>query len=155
MKVQLVAVGQKMPAWVQTGYADYAKRLPRDLQPQLLEIPLGQRPKGGSVKDAMRQEGEAILQSVPPSFTMVALDVRGKTWSTEQLADNLAHWRMEGDDLAFVIGGPDGFSEACLARAQVRWSLSNLTLPHPLVRIVFIEQLYRAWTLLQNHPYHK
>lgn len=155
MKILLVAVGGKMPAWVQAGCAEYGKRLPRDLAPQLVEIPLGNRPKGAAAQEAMRQEGDAILAAVPPGYTMVALDVRGKAWSTEQLADNLAYWRMEGHNLAFVIGGPDGFSQACIERAQQRWSLSNLTLPHPLVRIVLMEQIYRAWTILQNHPYHK
>jgi rRNA large subunit m3Psi methyltransferase RlmH len=155
MKVQLIAVGTRMPSWVQAGYDEYAKRLPKELAPQLLEIPLGNRAKNGSTQDAMRQEGEAILQAIPASSTMVALDVQGKAWSTEQLAEQLARWRMDGRNLAFVIGGPDGFSSQCIARADARWSLSNLTLPHPLVRIVLIEQLYRAWTILQNHPYHK
>lgn len=155
MKILVIAVGGKMPVWVQTGCAEYSKRLPRDLAPHLVEIPLGSRLKGAPAQEAMRQEGEAILAAVPPGYTMVALDVRGKAWSTEQLADNLARWRMEGHNLAFIIGGPDGFSQACLERAQQRWSLSNLTLPHPLVRIVLLEQLYRAWTILQNHPYHK
>jgi 23S rRNA (pseudouridine1915-N3)-methyltransferase len=154
VKILLVAVGSKMPAWVQAGCAEYGKRLPRDLTPQMVEIPLGARSKGATA-EAIRQEGDAILAAVPPAYTMVALDVRGKNWSTEQLADNLARWRMEGHNLAFVIGGPDGFSQACLDRAQERWSLSNLTLPHPLVRIVLLEQIYRAWTILQNHPYHK
>lgn len=155
MKVLIIAVGTKMPGWVQAGYDEYAKRLPRELLPQLVELPLGPRPKGGSVLEAMRHEGEAILAAVPSSYTLIALDVRGKAWSTEQLSVQLAQWQMEGDNLAFAIGGPDGFSPAVVARAQVQWSLSNLTLPHPLVRIVLIEQLYRAWTVLQNHPYHK
>jgi 23S rRNA (pseudouridine1915-N3)-methyltransferase len=155
MKVQLVAVGTRMPAWVQSGYDEYAKRLPKELMPNLVEIPLGNRGKNTGVQDAMRQEGDAILQVVPSSSTMIALDVQGKAWSTEQLAEQLARWRMEGENLAFVIGGPDGFSPHCLSRANARWSLSNLTLPHPVVRILLIEQLYRAWTILQNHPYHK
>jgi 23S rRNA (pseudouridine1915-N3)-methyltransferase len=155
MKVQLIAVGTRMPAWVQSGYEEYAKRLPKELTPNLVEIPLGNRAKNAALQDAMRQEGDAILQAVPPSYTMVALDVQGKAWSTEQLAEQLARWRMEGGNLAFVIGGPDGFSPHCLSRANARWSLSNLTLPHPLVRILLIEQLYRAWSILQNHPYHK
>ncbi|MBC6904449.1 23S rRNA (pseudouridine(1915)-N(3))-methyltransferase RlmH [Saccharophagus sp. K07] len=155
MKVQMIAVGTRMPAWVQAGYDEYAKRLPKELTPTLVEIPLGNRGKNGAVQDAMKQEGEAILQHISSATTMVALDVQGKSWSTEQLAEQLSRWRMDGRNLAFVIGGPDGFSQQCLARADVRWSLSNLTLPHPVVRIVLIEQLYRAWTIWQNHPYHK
>lgn len=144
-----------MPSWVQAGYDEYAKRLPKELTPALVEIPLGGRSKGAAVQDAMKQEGEVILQHISSSSTMVALDVQGKSWTTEQLAEQLARWRMDGRNLSFVIGGPDGFSSQCIARADFRWSLSNLTLPHPVVRIVLIEQIYRAWTILQNHPYHK
>lgn len=155
MKLQLIAVGSKMPAWVQTGFHEYAKRMPKELSPQLVEIPVGHRPKNGAVAEAIKAEGEAILQAIPAGYKAVMLDVQGKAWSTEQLADQLAHWRMEGDNLAFIIGGPDGLSAQCLSRADAKWSLSPLTLPHPLVRIVWMEQLYRAWTLLQGHPYHK
>lgn len=155
MKTQLVAVGTKMPGWVQTGYGEYVKRLPRDLAPQLVELAIGHRGKSGSSVDAIKAEGDAINQALAPGHRKIMLDVKGKPWSTEQLADQLAAWRMEGANLSFVIGGPDGLSAECLAQADAKWSLSNLTLPHPLVRIVFIEQLYRAWTILQNHPYHK
>ncbi len=159
MKVQLVAVGSKMPAWVQAGYSEYAKRLPKDLSPKLTELAIGHRPKAGAksgpVIQAMKSEGEAILGAIPKQTKKIMLDLSGKSWSTAQLAGNLADWRMNGDDIAFVIGGPDGISPECLAQADGKWCLSNLTLPHPLVRIVFIEQLYRAWTVLQNHPYHK
>lgn len=155
MKLQLIAVGSKMPAWVQTGFQEYAKRLPKELSPQLVEIPIGHRPKNGAVAEAIKTEGEAILAAIPAGYKAVMLDVQGKTWSTEQLSEQLAHWRMEGDNLSFVIGGPDGLSASCLDRADAKWSLSRLTLPHPLVRIVWVEQLYRAWTLLQGHPYHK
>lgn len=155
VKTQLIAVGNKMPAWVQAGFDEYAKRLPKELLPQLTELPIGYRPKNGPATEAIKSEGEAILQAVTPNHKKVMLDVQGKSWTTEQLAQRLADWRMSGDSIAFVIGGPDGLSAACLAEADAKWSLSNLTLPHPLVRIIFIEQLYRAWTILQNHPYHK
>lgn len=154
MKVQLVTVGSKMPAWVQAGYDEYAKRLPKDLAPKLVEIPLRQRAKT-SVTEAVRAEGEAVMQALPKAHVKVMLDVKGRPWSTEQLAQQMSRWQMQGVDLSFVIGGPDGLSEPCLAQADQRWSLSPLTLPHPLVRIVFIEQWYRAWTIQQNHPYHK
>ncbi len=155
MKVQLIAVGGKMPAWVQAGYEEFNKRLPKELTPQLVELPLAQRSKNSDLRKVKALEGQAILNAMPKPTTKVFLDVKGKPWSTETLAENLKQWQMAGQDLAFVIGGPDGFDEECLLHADAKWSMSNLTLPHPLVRIVFIEQLYRAWTILQNHPYHK
>lgn len=155
MRVQLIAVGTKMPAWVQAGYGEYAKRLPKELSPKLIELNIGHRPKNGGSAAAIKSEGESILAAIPKTDFVVALDVLGKPWSTDKLSSQLADWQMSGHNLSFIVGGPDGLSQACLDRANTKWSLSNLTLPHPLVRIVFIEQLYRAWTVLQNHPYHK
>ncbi len=144
-----------MPSWVLQGYQEYAKRLPKELAPQLIEINSGHRSKKSSMDESMRQESAAILQAIPQNNVKVMLDLQGVPWSTEQLAEQLEGWRMSGVNLSFVIGGPDGYHPDCLAQADVKWRLSNLTLPHPLVRIVFIEQLYRAWTILQKHPYHK
>lgn len=155
MKVQLIAVGTKMPAWVTQGYSEYAKRLPRELSPQLVEIPIGHRGKNANIQDVKEAEGKAIQAALNKNTRVVALEVKGKAWSTENLAERVQAWQMEGQDVAFIIGGPDGLSAECLGMASEKWSLSNLTLPHPLVRIVFIEQLYRAWTITQNHPYHK
>jgi 23S rRNA (pseudouridine1915-N3)-methyltransferase len=147
-----------MPRWVQEGYAEYAKRLPREIALELLELPLGQRGQKNSaalVEKARQKEGEAMLAALSPREHVVALDVQGKAWSTEQLSAQLADWQMLGENLSLLIGGPDGLAPECLARAQQRWSLSPLTLPHPLVRVLLAEQLYRAWTLLAGHPYHK
>lgn len=155
MRTRIIAVGTKMPAWVETGFQEYAKRLPRDFSVDVVELPLGPRGKSGSVEKAMAKEGEQMLAAIPDGDKVIALDVLGKPWSTEKLADNLADWRMEGHNYSLLIGGPDGLAKSCLARADLKWSLSALTLPHPLVRIVLIEQLYRAWTILSNHPYHK
>lgn len=155
MRIKIIAVGTRMPAWVEQGYGEYAKRLPRDFAVEVVELPLGPRGKNAPVQKAIAKEGEQILAAIPAGDRVIALDVKGKPWSTEQLAGNLAGWRMEGDNVSLLIGGPDGLAPECLARAQARWSLSALTLPHPLVRIVLIEQLYRAWTILHNHPYHK
>ncbi|WP_353411243.1 23S rRNA (pseudouridine(1915)-N(3))-methyltransferase RlmH [Pseudoteredinibacter isoporae] len=155
MRTRIIAVGTKMPAWVETGFKDYAKRLPRDFPVEVVELPLGPRGKNASIEKAIAKESEAMLAAIPEGDKVIALDVKGKPWSTEQLAGKLAHWRMEGDNYSLLIGGPDGLSAECLQRADARWSLSALTLPHPLVRIVLIEQLYRAWTILNNHPYHK
>ncbi len=147
-----------MPSWVQEGYGEYVKRLPRALRLEMVELPLGrrgQKSSAGMVAKARREEGQLILSALAPKDYVVALDVQGKAWSTEKLSAQLADWRMHGDTVSLLIGGPDGLDEACLSRANQRWSLSPLTLPHPLVRVLLAEQLYRAWTLLAGHPYHK
>lgn len=143
-----------MPAWVKHGYEEYAKRLPRDLC-SLVELPLAVRSKNNSVDNIKIQEGESILSAIAVKQHVVAMDVKGKSLSTEALAKKLSDWQMHGQNITIMIGGPEGLSQPCLERANERWSLSAMTLPHPLVRIVLIEQLYRAWTILQNHPYHK
>ncbi|WP_193161455.1 23S rRNA (pseudouridine(1915)-N(3))-methyltransferase RlmH [Microbulbifer hainanensis] len=158
MKIRILAAGGRMPGWVQEGYAEYAKRLPREIALEMVEIPLGQRGQKGSpalVEKARQKEGEAMLAALGPRDHVVALDVLGKPWSTEQLSQHLQDWQLLGENVALLIGGPDGLAPDCLTRARQRWSLSPLTLPHPLVRVVLAEQLYRAWTLLAGHPYHK
>ena len=144
-----------MPDWVQSGYEEYAKRMPRECALELREIALAQRGKNTDIPRAIEKESEAMLLALPAQERTIALDVRGKTQSTESLADALKRWHMDGGNTSFLIGGPDGLSKQCLARANESWSLSGLTLPHPLVRIVLAEQLYRAWSLLNNHPYHR
>jgi 23S rRNA (pseudouridine1915-N3)-methyltransferase len=140
-----------MPAWVQSGYAEYAKRLSRELPLELIEVAA----KSRDPARAMSEEGEALLTAIPKGAHVVALDGRGKAWSSEELAQQLARWRMQGKDLAFLIGGADGFASTVLDRADQKWSLGPATLPHPLVRVVVVEQLYRAASLLANHPYHR
>lgn len=145
-----------MPAWVEQGVAEYTKRLPHDFKVEFEEIPLGARRPGSDLKKALKQESDAILARLKNSKEkVIALDVLGKSWSSEQLAKQAGEWRMDGRDLALLVGGPDGLSPACLQLAEGRWSLSALTLPHPLVRVLLAEQLYRAWTLLSSHPYHR
>lgn len=144
-----------MPDWVQAGYNEYAKRLPRDCSLELKEIPLAQRGKNTDIARAIEKESESMLGAIPVQERVIALDVQGKPQSTESLAEHLRDWHMQGGNTSFLIGGPDGLSAGCLQRASQRWSLSGLTLPHPLVRIVLAEQLYRAWTLLNHHPYHR
>ena len=155
MQLTVVAVGTRMPDWVQAGYSEYAKRMPRECALELREIQPGARGKNADIARAIEREGEAILASIPPQERVIALDVRGKPQTTESLADNLRQWQMAGGNTSLLIGGPDGLSAECLQRANQRWSLSGLTLPHPLVRIVLAEQLYRAWSLLNHHPYHR
>jgi len=154
MRARLIAIGERMPAWVEAGYAEYVKRLSRELPLELVEISTKQRGTRDPAR-AIAEEGQAMLAALPKNAHVVALDGRGKSWSSEDLAKQLAQWRMQGNDLAFLIGGPDGLAPAALERAQQRWSLGPLTLPHPLVRIVLAEQIYRAASLLGNHPYHR
>ena len=155
MRIRLICVGTKMPAWVTSGYQEYAKRLPADLKLELVEIAPGHRGKGADVRRAIDKESRQILAALGKDERVVALDVEGRQWNTEQLAERLSEWQMGGQNIALLIGGPDGLSQECLALAQQRWSLSNLTFPHPLVRVILAEQIYRAWSLLNNHPYHR
>ncbi|MBB5015723.1 23S rRNA (pseudouridine(1915)-N(3))-methyltransferase RlmH [Rehaibacterium terrae] len=155
MKARLIAVGERAPDWVAAGYADYVKRLSHWLPLELVEVAPGLRGKGRDPQRAMAEEGRRVLAAVPKGGWIVALDGRGRAWSSEQLAGRLAHWRQQGRDLAFLVGGPEGHAPEVLAAADERWSLGPLTLPHMLVRLVLAEQLYRAASLLANHPYHR
>lgn len=155
MRVTVHSVAGRMPAWVDAAVAEYGKRLPREMRLTWRTVPLAPR-QGDSDGTRLRErEGEALLKGVRDDDHCIALDGRGAPWSTEALADELRGWLMQGRALALLIGGPDGLSDACLARAQQRWSLGPLTLPHPLVRVVLAEQLYRAWTITVGHPYHR
>lgn len=155
MKVRLIAVGSKMPRWVTDGYNEYAKRLPSELQLELVELSLGHRGKNSDMARAKKLEGDQMLAAIPKGDRVIALEVGGKNWSTERLASNLEDWRMDGCNISLLVGGPDGLDSRCVALADQKWSLSALTLPHPLVRVLLAEQLYRAWTIIQGHPYHK
>lgn len=155
MRIQLIAVGQKMPDWISTGYHTYAKRFPSDCQLQLVEIAAGKRGKNADIARILRAEGEAMLAAVGKGDRIVTLEVTGKPWSTPQLAARLAQWQMDGRDVSLLVGGPEGLAAECIAAADERWSLSALTLPHPLVRVLLAESLYRAWSVNANHPYHR
>ena len=155
MKARLIAVGERAPDWVASGFAEYRKRLSHWLPLELLEVEPGLRGKGRDPLRAMQDEGQRVLAALPKSPLVVALDGRGKAWTSEQLAQRLEHWRGQGRDLALLIGGPEGHAPEVLARADESWSLGPLTLPHMLVRLLVAEQLYRAAALLANHPYHR
>jgi 23S rRNA (pseudouridine1915-N3)-methyltransferase len=144
-----------MPAWVNEGYNDYARRMPAESRLLLREIAPARRGRSGSPGRWMAEEAERITAAIPRGSEVVALAVEGRSWSTQQLADQLRGWLAGGRDIALIIGGADGIDPALIARADRLWSLSPLTLPHPLVRIIVAEQLYRASTLLQGHPYHR
>lgn len=153
MKLRLLAVGQKMPKWVDDGVQEYAKRMPRDCRFEVHPIALAQRSKNTDIMRARKQEGDKILTAAQ-GCRLVTLDFDGKNWTTEQLANRLQTWREDSRDVCFAVGGPDGLDPGVLQTAQESWSLSALTFPHPLVRLIVAEQLYRAWTITQNHPYH-
>jgi 23S rRNA (pseudouridine1915-N3)-methyltransferase len=155
MNIYLISVGKRMPGWVVEGYKEYARRMPAECALQLIEIEPGHRGKNADISRTLRVEGERMLKSIPKGCQVVALDLSGVAMSTEKLSARLEAWMADGRDLALLVGGPEGLAADCLQTAQGRWSLSPLTLPHPLVRVVVAEQLYRAWSLLRNHPYHR
>jgi 23S rRNA (pseudouridine1915-N3)-methyltransferase len=155
MLIHLLCVGRRMPAWVEAGYQEYAKRLPPECALRLVEIEPGHRGKGASREVARREEGSRLLAALPKGARVIALDERGSTWNTTQLAAELAMWLGSGQDLALLVGGAEGLDQACRDHADRLWSLSPLTFPHPLVRVILAEQLYRAWSLLSGHPYHR
>jgi len=144
-----------MPAWVTQGYEEYARRLPRECRLRLVEIPPCKRRKALPVTRMQVEEGRQILAAIPQQARVVALDVRGQAWDTQTLATTVQDWMQVGRDIALLVGGPDGLSRDCLERADIRWSLSAHTLPHALVRVILAEQLYRAWSILAGHPYHR
>lgn len=160
MRILLLAVGRRMPAWVEQGFQDYARRLPPECRLCLHEVEPAVRPKAAAGSPALvarirEDEGARLLRATPAGALAVALDLTGRPWSTEQLAAELSGWLAGGRDVALLVGGPDGLSPAVLAQAERRWSLSPLTFPHPLVRVILAEQLYRAWSILAGHPYHR
>lgn len=155
MRIQLIAVGTKMPSWVEQGYQEYARRFPADMPLKLLEINAGKRGKNADIKRILQKEGEQTLAAIPKGNRIVTLEVTGKPWDTPMLAKQMSHWQMDGRDVSLLIGGPEGLAPSCIEVSEQKWSLSALTLPHPLVRIVVAESLYRAWSLNTNHPYHR
>lgn len=154
MKIRLIAVGNRPPEWVSKGFQEYARRLPREMTLELVEVSPASR-KNVPPERVRGIEAERLFSKVTPDDRVVALDERGQSWSTRLLADRMNDWRMQGRDVAFLIGGADGLDDVCRTRADDVLSLSAMTLPHALVRVVFAEQVYRAWTILSGHPYHR
>ncbi|PCH59639.1 MAG: 23S rRNA (pseudouridine(1915)-N(3))-methyltransferase RlmH [SAR86 cluster bacterium] len=155
MKIKLICVGTKMPTWVEQGFQEYKKRLPREFELQLKEVAMMKRTRSNSIEMCKKKEAQGILSHIKKSDFVVALEVGGKSMGTLDLAAQLDKIRQLGNDLCLLVGGPDGLDEQCLQRANQCWSLSELTLPHPLVRVLLAEQLYRVWSVLNGHPYHR
>ena len=155
MKTTLVAVGTRMPGWVEAGTAEYEKRIARDLGFTVREVAAAKRHKSGDTARYIQQESDNLLAQVNQGDFVVALEVEGKLISTVELAHALDQLRLDGQNLTLLVGGPDGLSDDCRKRANAQWSLSRMTLPHPLVRVIVAEQLYRAWSFLNDHPYHR
>ena len=154
MHIRILAVGSRQPAWVEAGFSNYAERLGRHCPLELIEIPLSRHHTRNPDK-ARAQEGEAMLRRVPGDGRVIALDVAGEPWDSRQLSQRLDQWRRDGRDCYLLVGGPVGLAEQCLVRAECCWSLSALTLPHGLIRVVLAEALYRSMTILSGHPYHR
>ena len=155
MKIYLLAIGQRMPAWVEQGYKEYAARLTGTVQIELKEIPAAKRVRNSVIEKIKQDEGKRLLAAVPSGAKIIVLDEHGKSQTTKQLATHLDDCIQMSQDVAILIGGADGLSNECLQKADYKWSLSAFTFPHPLVRIILVEQMYRAWSLLNNHPYHR
>ena len=154
MKIRILAVGQKMPKWVSETFSNYNQRLNKSQQLELIEIPPVVRNKSTTAEKAKETEGERILSKLKASEIIVLFDEKGKSISTKELAHSIQNWQMQGQDIALIIGGADGVSHQIKQKAKIKWSLSALTFPHPLVRVILAEQIYRAYSLLSNHPYH-
>ena len=155
MHIRLLAVGDRQPSWVDEAFGAYTGRFPREWKFRLDVIPTVRRNKNDKSLQAMETEGELILGKIGNSEQVILLDEHGKQLSSKGLAGKVADWQIDGRDLCFVIGGPDGVAESCKRRADFKWSLSQLTLPHGLARVLFAEQLYRAHSLHTGHPYHR
>lgn len=155
MHIHLIAIGKKMPDWITAGYEDYAKRLQGDVKLTLIELASPRKSNAQDAARVKREEGEKLLAAIPNGAYVITLDEHGKHWDSPGLATQMTRWAERGQAIALLIGGADGLDQACLARADQSWSLSKLTLPHAMVRVMVAEQLYRAWSLNNNHPYHR
>ena len=155
MKLLILAVGHKMPSWINAGFNEYSKRMPREAKIELLEIKPEPRTTGKSVTQIMEAEAQRIQAALPKDVVRIVLDERGTHWTTKQLTQHMQEWLSGGRDVAFIIGGADGLHESIRSSANQILALSAMVLPHGMVRVLLAEQLYRAHSLLHNHPYHR
>lgn len=155
MQIDLIAVGKRMPAWIESAFKEYSKRLPKNINFKLIEITPAIRSKNINSENIKQKEQEKIESALSSNSLIVALDEKGKSINSKSLADQLQTWIDEQQHISLIIGGADGLSDSLKKKANQIWSLSAMTLPHGLVRVMIIEQLYRAWTITQKHPYHR
>ena len=155
MRIHLIAIGQRMPAWVEEGYREYAGRLPPESSLHLIEVPPEKRGRKADLARIAAREAQRLREATPRGARVVALDARGRAIDTSMLARRLAGWMQDGRDVALWVGGPEGLTDDARAEAEWLWSLSPLTFPHPLVRVLVAEQLYRASSIINHHPYHR
>jgi 23S rRNA (pseudouridine1915-N3)-methyltransferase len=155
VKINLIAIGNKMPEWVDIASNDFIKRLPAEIKINPILLPLIKRGKNPDIPRIIRDESRKLLIAVPKDSLLVVLDVLGKPVTTMNFSSMLDTWMQQGQDISIVIGGPDGVSNELLSQARQKISLSALTFPHPLVRVILLEQIYRAWSILNKHPYHR
>ena len=155
MRIHLIAVGKKMPEWVNSGFSEFSKRMPPELQINLIEVAPSIRNKSTPIDKNIKEEGERIQSTIPSNSMLIVLDEKGKKFSSIDLSNKMESWFPMGQDVSIVIGGADGIDPVIKQQADETWSLSSFTLPHALVRVVVAEQLYRAWSILKGHPYHR
>jgi 23S rRNA (pseudouridine1915-N3)-methyltransferase len=155
MRIQIINVAQKLPAWADTACEEYMQRMPREISLQTTTLPLAARRSGQTAVAAREQEAQMILKRFSAGDLNLALDERGKCWSSRDWAEKLESWMLEHPRVNIVIGGPDGLAPSCLEACRERIALGRMTMPHALVRVVLAEQLYRAWTIIKGHPYHR
>ena len=155
MLITLIAIENHPPTWINEGFQDYAKRLPKRYQLKLVSLPAEKRGKNAPITAITVKEGERILNAIPAGTQIIALDRQGIDLTTRRVATRLQQWHDSDQSISLLIGGPEGLSPKCLEAAHQTWSLSHLTFPHPLVKVIVAEQLYRAWSLIHNHPYHR
>jgi 23S rRNA (pseudouridine1915-N3)-methyltransferase len=155
MRIRILTISHKAPLWIKQGFAEYTKRLPLSCALELVEIPAEKRSINADVRRITEREGEKMLAAIKSNHYIIALDTQGKLWTTEELSKRLANWQQQGKNIDLLIGGPEGLAPQCLQKANEKWSLSPLTFPHMLVRLIVAEQIYRAWSILQKHPYHR
>lgn len=155
IKINIITIGKPMPAWVNSGFFEYYKRMPKSCQLNLIEIPALKRIKSCNISNIIKEEGSKLLAAISKNTLIIALDEHGKEWSSLEFAKKFDAWYSEQQSINFLVGGPDGLSQDCLQKAQLIWSLSKLTLPHQLVKVFIAEQIYRAWSIINKHPYHR